>query len=108
MNAAPSMLELVVASASALTPAIKAFVLRSANGETLPPFEPGAHLGVQVMQPNGQAGQRAYSLARPHDDSDRYEIAVLHEPDGAGGSAWMHGLAEGTHPGHEVEHLSRS
>ncbi len=95
MSTAPSMLELVVASVSALTPAIKAFVLRSANGEALPPFEPGAHLGVQVMQPNGQAGQRAYSLTRPHGAPDRYEIAVLHEPDGAGGSAWMHGLAEG-------------
>jgi vanillate O-demethylase ferredoxin subunit len=91
----PDMLELVVASVASLTPAIKAFVLRSANGAPLPPFTPGAHLGVQVMQPNGHAGQRAYSLAKPHSNEDCYEIAVLHEPQGAGGSAWMHALAEG-------------
>ncbi|MFM9927645.1 PDR/VanB family oxidoreductase [Variovorax sp. H27-G14] len=98
MSSKPDMtdtLELVVASVTSLTPAIKAFVLRSANGAPLPPFTPGAHLGVQVMQPNGHAGQRAYSLAKPHDGSGCYEIAVLHEPQGAGGSAWMHGLAEG-------------
>jgi ferredoxin-NADP reductase len=95
MSDMPDMLELVVASVTSLTPAIKAFVLRSANGAPLPPFTPGAHLGVQVMQPNGHAGQRAYSLARPHRDEDCYEIAVLHEPQGAGGSAWMHGLTEG-------------
>jgi ferredoxin-NADP reductase len=97
MNGAGDMLELelVVASVTSLTPAIKAFVLRSANGAPLPPFAPGAHLGVQVMQPNGRSGQRAYSLAKPHDGSDCYEIAVLHEPQGAGGSAWMHGLLEG-------------
>uniref|UniRef100_UPI000D3769F7 PDR/VanB family oxidoreductase n=1 Tax=unclassified Variovorax TaxID=663243 RepID=UPI000D3769F7 len=98
MTAGPDMLALVVASAAPLTPAIKAFVLRSADGAPLPPFAPGAHLGVQVMQANGHAGQRAYSLARPHGSDghgDRYEIAVLHEPQGAGGSAWMHGLAEG-------------
>jgi ferredoxin-NADP reductase len=95
MTGAAHMLELVVASVTPLTPAIKAFVLRSANGAPLPPFAPGAHLGVQVMQPNGRAGQRAYSLVKPHDGSQGYEIAVLHEPQGAGGSAWMHGLAAG-------------
>jgi ferredoxin-NADP reductase len=99
MNGAGDMpeleLALVVASVTSLTPAIKAFVLRSANGAPLPPFAPGAHLGVQVMQPNGRIGQRAYSLAKPHDGSDRYEIAVLREPQGSGGSAWMHGLVEG-------------
>jgi ferredoxin-NADP reductase len=72
MNGAGDMLELelVVASVTSLTPAIKAFVLRSANGAPLPPFAPGAHVGVQVMQPNGRSGQRAYSLAKPHDGSD--------------------------------------
>ncbi|WP_371088427.1 2Fe-2S iron-sulfur cluster-binding protein [Variovorax sp. RCC_210] len=88
-------LELVVHAVTALTPAIKAFVLRSASGAPLPPFTPGAHLSVQVMQPNGRSGQRAYSLAKPHDGSDRCEIAVLHEPQGAGGSAWMHQLVQG-------------
>lgn len=95
MTGDSDMLALVVASVAQLTPAIRAFVLRQANGEPLPPFAPGAHLGVQVVQPNGRTGQRAYSLARPHDGSDCYEIAVLREPQGAGGSAWMHGLTPG-------------
>ncbi|WP_447742833.1 PDR/VanB family oxidoreductase [Variovorax boronicumulans] len=95
MSGAADMLALVVDSVTPLTPAIKAFVLRSANGEPLPPFTPGAHLGVQVVQANGHPGQRAYSLAKPHDGSDRCEIAVLCEPQGAGGSAWMHALQPG-------------
>jgi ferredoxin-NADP reductase len=95
MTQGEDMLELVVASVTPLTPltpAIKAFVLRPANGGHLPPFAPGAHLSVQVAHSNGQ---RAYSLVRPHDGSGSYEIAVLHEPQGTGGSAWMHGLAPG-------------
>jgi len=95
MSGDSDMLALVVASVTPLTPTIKAFVLRSANGEPLPPFAPGAHLGLQVVQANGRTGQRAYSLARPHDGSDRCEIAVLCEPRGAGGSAWMHALQPG-------------
>lgn len=102
MKDADAMLELVVAAVRPLTPAIKSFVLRDARGGALPPFAPGAHLGVQVVQPNGRIGQRAYSLVAPHAGEDCYEIAVLHEPQGAGGSAWMHGLAQGavlaTHP----------
>lgn len=92
MTQGADMLALVVASVTPLTPAIKAFVLRPANGGDLPPFTPGAHLSVQVAEANGQ---RAYSLVRPHDGSGSYEIAVLHEPEGSGGSAWMHGLAPG-------------
>lgn len=92
MTGADRMLELVVASVTALTPSIKAFVLRPAQEEALPPFAPGAHLSVQL--PNAK-GLRAYSLTRPHDGSNSYEIAVLHEPQGTGGSAWMHGLAPG-------------
>lgn len=84
------MLSMLVESAAQLTPAIKAFVLRTEDGKPVPEFEPGAHLGVQV-----HSGLRAYSLARPHDGSDRCEIAVLHEPNGAGGSAWMHALRPG-------------
>ncbi|KIQ30902.1 ferredoxin [Variovorax paradoxus] len=94
MTQGTDMLALVVASVTPLTPAIKAFVLRPANGGDLPPFAPGAHLSVSV-QTAPSSGQRAYSLVRPHDGSGSYEIAVLHEPGGTGGSAWMHGLAPG-------------
>ncbi|ADU36789.1 PDR/VanB family oxidoreductase [Variovorax paradoxus] len=92
MTQGADMLALVVAEVRPLTPAIKAFVLRPADGGDLPPFAPGAHLSVQIAE---SSGQRAYSLVRPHDGSGSYEIAVLHEPQGSGGSAWMHGLAPG-------------
>ncbi|MBJ2154762.1 PDR/VanB family oxidoreductase [Variovorax sp. IB41] len=94
MTQGADILALVVASVTPLTPAIKAFVLRPANGGELPPFAPGAHLSVSV-QVAQSSGQRAYSLVRPHDGSSSYEIAVLHEPEGSGGSAWMHGLVPG-------------
>jgi vanillate O-demethylase ferredoxin subunit len=90
-----AMLELVVEAVRPLTPAIKAFVLRSAHGNALPPYTPGAHLGLQVVQPNGRTGQRAYSLVAPHAEGASYEVAVLHEPQGSGGSAWMHRLKPG-------------
>ena len=95
MKDADTLLELVVETVMQRTPAIRSFVLRHAQGGALPPFAPGAHLGVQVVQPNGRAGQRAYSLAAPHGEGDRYEIAVQCEPQGSGGSAWMHGLTQG-------------
>ncbi|MET3916416.1 ferredoxin-NADP reductase [Variovorax sp. OAS795] len=95
MSGRDAMLELVVEAVRPLTPAIKAFVLRHAQGGALPPYTPGAHLGVQVVQPGGRTGQRAYSLVAPCAGSDRYEIAVLHQPQGAGGSAWMHRLLPG-------------
>jgi ferredoxin-NADP reductase len=96
MMGEPTLLQLAVAQVLQLTPAIRSFVLRNAEGGALPPFAPGAHLGVQVVQPGGSAGLRAYSLARPHTaGDDAYEIAVQCEPQGAGGSAWMHALAPG-------------
>jgi len=49
------------------------------------PWEPGAHLDVRL--PAG--GIRQYSLSgRPGQPG--YRIAVLHEPEGRGGSAWVH------------------
>ncbi|KRE22978.1 PDR/VanB family oxidoreductase [Agromyces sp. Soil535] len=49
------------------------------------PWEPGAHL--DVLLPAG--GVRQYSLSgRPGQPG--YRIAVLHEPEGRGGSDWVH------------------
>lgn len=54
-----------------------------------PGWEPGAHL--EILTP---AGPRQYSLCGPASEPTR-RIAVLREPDGRGGSAWMHGLRAG-------------
>lgn len=63
--------------------------LRAAGEEPLPRWEPGAH--VDLLSP---VGPRQYSLCgSPADDT--WRIAVLREPDGRGGSAWVHSLAAG-------------
>lgn len=51
----------------------------------LPSFEAGAHLDVQLG-----ALVRQYSLLNPDDETHRYLICVLLEPDGRGGSAMVH------------------
>lgn len=57
-----------------------------------PPFEPGAHVTVQL--PNGM--KRQYSLCSDPGDTTRYRIAVLREAKGRGASQFMH---EAVHPG---------
>jgi ferredoxin-NADP reductase len=52
----------------------------------LPSFTPGAHIDLHLPQDM----VRSYSLANASYDRGRYLIAVRHEPDGKGGSAWMH------------------
>ncbi|PAU74722.1 PDR/VanB family oxidoreductase [Halomonas salipaludis] len=65
--------------------------LAASDGATLPPAAPGAHLALTL--PNGM--MRHYSLLDGADDGI-YRIAVLHERDSRGGSAW---LAEHAMPG---------
>ncbi|MGO4339682.1 2Fe-2S iron-sulfur cluster-binding protein [Labrys sp. KB_33_2] len=84
-NSSP-VLELLVRSVTMLTPRVKAFELVASNGDELPSFEAGAHLGVLA------AGTklRRYSLLNDPAERHRYVIAVLRERDGTGGSTWMH------------------
>ena len=56
--------------------------LREAAGGSLPPWAPGAH--IDVLLPDGSA--RQFSLC----GSSGWKIAVLYEPDGRGGSKWLH------------------
>ena len=89
-------MDLEIASIRDETPQIKAFELRSSDGQDLPPFTAGAHIDVTVALPDGNTDIRSYSLAGDPGDSSRYEIAVLHLADGKGGSAFMHSqLKEG-------------
>ena len=68
---------------------VRSFELRSVGGEQLASFSPGSHLVVQV-QPNGSNEQRRYSILSDAADRTRYEIAVLREEHGRGGSRFMH------------------
>ncbi|MEX0923651.1 MAG: PDR/VanB family oxidoreductase [Rhodovibrionaceae bacterium] len=62
---------------------IRSYELVPLSGETLPSFDPGAHISVEA--PNGEL--RDYSLINPLEQQDRYVIAVKREVSGRGGSA---------------------
>ena len=80
------MLALKVARIDDATPRIKCIELVAADGGSLPAFTSGAHLDIELG--NGEA--RSYSLSNDPAETHRYEIAVLKEPDGRGGSRWIH------------------
>lgn len=60
------------------------------QGRRLAPWTPGSH--IDLMLPDGQV--RQYSLLGDRYDAFHYEIAVLQEPKGRGGSAWIHQNAQ--------------
>jgi len=82
-------LKLVVTGVRQLTPRIRAYELRAPDWGKLPPISAGAHLVVPARLPDGTVVTRQYSLTHSH-PRDRYEIAVLYEEDGRGGSAAIH------------------
>lgn len=69
-----------------LTPEIALFELSSTQGIELPPFDAGAHIDVHT--PSGMT--RQYSLCGNANQLQRYQIAVLKEMNGRGGSQSMH------------------
>ncbi|MFZ3001054.1 MAG: 2Fe-2S iron-sulfur cluster-binding protein [Undibacterium umbellatum] len=85
-------LELVITGVRQLSPRIRAYELRDPAGKDLPAVGAGAHLRVPVLLANGQAGTRQYSISSASSKSDVYEIAVLAEPEGRGGSMAVHEL----------------
>lgn len=87
-------LELSVDEVRQLTPQIKAFILRAADGGLLPGFTAGAHLRFRLPL-NGTEAIRHYSLVDPTGGSPdspcrQYCIAVRLEDAGRGGSQYMH------------------
>ena len=83
-------LELVVAGMRQLTPRIRAYELRARDGGLLPAWTAGAHLSVPVRMADGQEQTRTYSLMGDPADRHTYEIAVLREDAGSGGSVAVH------------------
>jgi tetrachlorobenzoquinone reductase len=65
---------------------INSYALQAADGKFLPPFTAGAHIDLQ-LEPNLV---RSYSLTNDPAERHRYVIAVKHEQDGRGGSAFVH------------------
>lgn len=65
---------------------VVALTLRAADHAPLPSWTPGAH--IDVVLPNGSV--RQYSLCGDPQDRDTWRVAVLREPNGRGGSAYVH------------------
>jgi ferredoxin-NADP reductase/predicted pyridoxine 5'-phosphate oxidase superfamily flavin-nucleotide-binding protein len=85
-------LALVVSGVRQLTPQVRAYELRAADGGLLPPVGAGAHLDLPLRLPDGRDQTRRYSIASDPTRRDFYEVAVLREPTGTGGSAAVHDL----------------
>ncbi len=65
---------------------IVGLVLAPLPGASLPPYEPGAHIDLKM--PNGMI--RQYSLCGQVDDTTVYELGILLETAGRGGSRHVH------------------
>ncbi len=83
-------LELVITGVRQLAPRVRAYEFRDPAGGALPPIEAGAHLKVPVRLESGETVTRHYSIASNPSRRDIYEIAVLREADGSGGSRVIH------------------
>ncbi|CAB3862406.1 cytochrome P450/oxidoreductase [Achromobacter animicus] len=80
----------VVHSAATAADGIVRLRLVSPDGKPLPRWSPGSHIDVEC----GDTGlSRQYSLCGDPAETGVFEIAVLREENGRGGSAWMHANA---------------
>jgi len=83
-------LSLIVEQIEQQSDHVKSFRLRAPGGGQLPAFQPGAHIQVKVQQGNGNQAYRHYSLLSNPYHREYYEIGILKEPEGRGGSLYMH------------------
>ncbi|MER5667383.1 ferredoxin reductase, partial [Streptomyces mirabilis] len=79
-------IELVVEDREFVADGVLSLTLRHPLGEELPAWEPGAHVDVVL----GVGLERQYSLCGDPADRRAWRIAVLREPDGRGGSSYVH------------------
>lgn len=80
------MLAVKVARRRMVAEQVVALELRASGDNKLPAFTAGSH--IDVMLPNGLV--RQYSLLNSPAETDRYEIAVLRDPESRGGSICVH------------------
>jgi ferredoxin-NADP reductase len=71
------------------TGSVKSLRPRAVDGRRLPMWTPGAH--IDVVLPSGLV--RQYSLCGDPADLSSYQIAVLRQDDGRGGSTELHQVA---------------
>lgn len=80
------MLSVEIAARRTVADDIIVLELVPVDGATLPPFEPGAHVDVEV----GPDLLRQYSLCGDPTRNDRYRLGILLDPASRGGSAGVH------------------
>jgi ferredoxin-NADP reductase len=83
---AETEISLRVTAKESLSEGVVGLELRADDGSELPAWEPGAHLDLAM----GGDLIRQYSLCGDPEDRTRYEVAVLREDHGRGGSAYVH------------------
>ncbi|MFH1795821.1 MAG: PDR/VanB family oxidoreductase [Pseudomonadota bacterium] len=81
------LIQLVVDARRRVAEDVVLLSLVRTDGQPLPRWTPGAHIDVFV---DGSAHVRQYSLCGDPRDDGRWDIAVLREPNGRGGSAAIH------------------
>ena len=79
-------LDLVVARRAAVADGVITLDLRDSSGAPLPAWAPGAHIDLML----GPGLIRQFSLCGAPADPGGWRIAVLREPAGRGGSAYVH------------------
>ncbi len=79
-------LKLIVSGVRQLASRVRAFELKDLHGNDLPEVSAGSHIQVPVKLANGKLEWRHYSICSNPSRRDIYEIAVLNEIDGKGGS----------------------
>ncbi len=84
------MIEVIVTGKHREADDIISLELARADGNLLPPFEPGAHIDLHL--PDGLI--RQYSLCNPCNDQTRYRLCILKEPASRGGSNFLHTQTE--------------
>ena len=90
------MIELVITKLTVAADDVVALHLSAPDGHSLPSWQPGAH--IDLVLPTGI--ERQYSLCGDPANDQEWRIAVLREPDGRGGSRYVH---EALHAGDTVQ-----
>ncbi|MGW7265079.1 PDR/VanB family oxidoreductase [Streptomyces sp. NPDC054842] len=87
---APTAVRLRVRDKETVADGVTALTLEHPDGSRLPDWTPGSH--IDLVLPEGTA--RQYSLCGDRWDPHTYRVAVLHQPGGRGGSAYVHDRLE--------------
>lgn len=75
-----------VAKRTMETDRVMALEFEHPSDEDLPAWNPGAHIDVLV----GDGSARQFSLCSDPADRRRYRVGILHDPEGTGGSVYLH------------------